>query len=260
MSSELIGILGLLKDPSCGQFTVISQNGQSDSSFLLYSLLCQHLKLNAKVCLVSTTQTYNHYFHACQKLSVNLTNYRESGQLQILEGLPFLLESIGDDCTYSSQPYDFLSKNNSVTVLKNWYLMIKNHSQFDDGPSVLIIDDVSTFLSLNVPVIHVLDFINSCKSLYFDGTGGRISDKNSVIVGVKKHIGDDEHSSSALYWHLAYEASLIVNTDQLSTGLSKSVTGQMSITWNGDGIVKPVQQKHLYKLEDRRIKVLPATV
>jgi len=177
--------------------------------------------------------------------------------LQVLEGLQLLLKST-DEKPLCASPFQFLSENQFASTLKNWYMLLKTAVSLENGNNVIIIDDISVFLSLGVPEIQVLDFINSCQSLICNENGSEPC-ANSLIVGVKKPKADDESKHSSLYWHLAHEAMLLVNTEQLSTGLSKTVTGLMTVSRNSLENISPIQQTYLYKLEDRRVKILPTT-
>lgn len=256
MFAELNSILNTSPDDvTQGEFILLSDR-KADASFLIHHYLSFYLKAGCKVCFVALVQSFSHYSAVAQKLGVNLVQARDKGQLVFVEALKssaaVMLNESSDDV---AQLFDYL--RSPVPELRALFQLVsaslsQGGAEADSTSStVLIVDDLSVFLSLGVSVRAVLDFTHYCQASICSRLQG------SVVALVRcddeeEEDEDEDEGSSRLLQALSHQCTLSLRVQGLQTGYCRDIHGQVEIWWRGTGESEQRQKKIFqYKVHDK---------
>ncbi|XP_035661620.1 elongator complex protein 6-like [Branchiostoma floridae] len=256
MFTELNVILGFdhLKPPK-GQFVLISDS-LTDGSFLIHHFLSLYIKGGWKVCLLALAQSFGHYNTVGQKLGVHLTQAREKGQLRFVDGLNHSLQA------YTSTAEDGQDKNpltclrDKKATLRPLYDLVKTHVCGEEGvlegPTLLLVDDLSVLLSLGMSVKDVSDFVHYCRVLMCPSQ----QSQGAMVTLVHKDADVEDEEYSSLFRHMAYHSTVHLAVEGLSSGYSRDVHGQVTVTFRN--VLDPSQpqtrkRRLQYKVEERNV-------
>uniref|UniRef100_A0A0E9WZW6 Elongator complex protein 6 n=1 Tax=Anguilla anguilla TaxID=7936 RepID=A0A0E9WZW6_ANGAN len=92
------------------------------------------------------------------------------------------------------------------------------------GPPVLIVDDLTVFLSLGVRVGAVLDFTHYCRVFVCSKLQGNVV----MLIRGEEEEGDEE-GSELLLKGLTHQCSLALRVEGLPTGYCRDIHGQMEV-------------------------------
>uniref|UniRef100_A0ACB8FWE1 Uncharacterized protein n=1 Tax=Sphaerodactylus townsendi TaxID=933632 RepID=A0ACB8FWE1_9SAUR len=188
-------------------------------------------------------------------LGVGLTAAKERGQLVFLEGL-----KVSHDVLFSkrqepaeARPFQFISGDGSN--LKALYEFVQAALSLTAGGdswkgSVLIVDDLSVFLSLGVKLTDVLDFIHYCRV-----TVNTLLKGNTVVM-VRGSEDSEDEENELLAKALRHQANRILWAEGLATGFCKDVHGQLTIIHHGsweEKAKRDLRQVYQYKIQDKNV-------
>ncbi|XP_060756992.1 elongator complex protein 6 isoform X1 [Neoarius graeffei] len=256
MFAELNSILNTSPDDVTQREFILLSDRKADASFLIHHFLSFYLKAGCKVCFVGLVQSFSHYSAVAQRLGVNLAQERQKGRLVFVEALKasaavMLNESSSD----AAQLFDYL--RSPVPELRALFEFVRaslSQAEADSSrPPVLIVDDVSVFLSLGVSVRAVLDFTHYCQAFVCSQLQGCVV----TLVRCDDCEDDDEEeneSSSRLLRALSHQCTLSLSVEGLQTGYCRDIHGQVKIWWRGTGENLQSQRKiYQYKVYDKSV-------
>ncbi|KAG5856821.1 elongator complex protein 6 [Anguilla rostrata] len=228
MFSELDSILNISPEnfPQT-EFTLVSDR-KADASFLIHYFLSFYLRAGCKVCFLGLVQSFSHYSAVSQRLGVSLIQAREKGQLVFLEGLKGALAVLLEEKPNpSAQTLGFLRSPH--TGLRGLYEFVQESLMTKGeegkwGPPVLIVDDLTVFLSLGVRVGAVLDFTHYCRAFVCSKLQGNVV----MLIRGEEEEGDEE-GSELLLKGLTHQCSLALRVEGLPTGYCRDIHGQMEV-------------------------------
>ncbi|CAH1249601.1 ELP6 [Branchiostoma lanceolatum] len=229
-------------EDSCvrGQFVLISDS-LTDGSFLIHHFLSLYIKGGWKVCLLALAQSFGHYNAVGQKLGVPLTQAREKGQLRFIDGLKCSLQM------YTCAPQEGQGENplralrDKKATLRPLYDLVKTQICSEEGvlegPTLLLVDDLSVLVSLGVSAKDVSDFMHYCRVLMCPTQQGycRVlmcptqQSQGAIVSLVHKDADVEDEENSTLFRHMAYHGTVHLAVEGLSSGYSRDVHGQSNL-------------------------------
>ncbi|EFA08802.1 elongator complex protein 6 [Tribolium castaneum] len=213
----------------------IKENGNIDSNFVITHLIKQILLENGKLCFVILHNTLGHYHNVGKRLGYDFLKQVDEGGIRTIEPLKDIVEEIGNGTHYLIDDKEQIVKA-LFTSIKN---SIEELAATAPNRVYLIIDDISHLLDLGIDLKYIISFINYCLSLVND-------DRVSVVINTHVCSKSDEIICN----NLNYVSDVVIEVLPLKTGLSREVTGVMSIEKSGNA---QVTQFH-FKAYDKGIK------
>ena len=172
------------------------------------------------MCLVGLAQSFVHYSCIASKLSLNLTALRDSDQLVFIEGLKMIGANIIDHCEEYRTPLNILHENVNLTRdserknLKNLYEQIKQ-SIDTAKKTILLIDDLSVFVSLGYMEADVTIFCHYLRSLLR-------SSQNGLSIATLIHCSSTlDIENDSLVHDAEYHSDATIFVQPLQTGYSR---------------------------------------
>lgn len=234
MFAELNSILNTNPDDFQESKFILVSDRKTDASFLIHHFLSFYLRAGCRVCFLGLVQSFSHYSAVSQRTGVNLIQAREKGQLIFLEGLK---ESLGvllnKEKNATSPALDFLQDPSAG--LRSLYEFVHDslRASVDQGPAVLLVDDLSVLLNLGVSVEAVLDFSHYCRATICSEI------KGSMVMLVRcegeEEEENEEASSERLLRGLTHQCSLSLHVQGLPTGYCRDIHGQVEVCWRAQG-------------------------
>ncbi|XP_038052176.1 elongator complex protein 6-like [Patiria miniata] len=228
MFLELNSYIGLdANDPPKGHL-ILATDSLTDGSFLVHHFLSAFLKGGHHVYFLALAQSFSHYNAVAQKLGVNLTSARDSGQLTFINGLDFSLQLMhaGINGSQEDELIAFQCLRDKTATIQPLYNVIRDAlspKQSEQGKSatrLLIIDDLSVLISLGLSVQQVMQFVHYCQA----------SQPETTVVCLVHHDADvDDECNAALITQLRHRAHCLLQVQGLGSGYSKDVHGQLKI-------------------------------
>ncbi|XP_044272410.1 elongator complex protein 6-like [Tribolium madens] len=213
----------------------IKENGNIDSNFVITHLIKQILFENNKLCFVILHNTLGHYHNVGKRLGYDFLKQVEEGCIKTIEPLKDIVEDIGNGTNYLIDDKEQIVKA-LFTSIKN---SIEEFTATTPNRAYLIIDDISHLLDLGIDLKYIISFINYCLSLIND-------DRVSVVINTHVCSKPDEIICN----NLNYVSDVVIEVLPLKTGISREVTGVMTIEKSGKA---QVTQFH-FKAYDKGIK------
>lgn len=260
MAAALIAALGLDQpDVQASSFAVL-EKGNADSSFVLSCFMWECLvgrsaresranglllprtsETSTAVLLLSCHHSAAHYRNQTLKLGLNLTSLSQKGLFEELD----LMKVISASLSAQNPADNELVDEQGTIIIKNLFLSLRNKliKMRENFKSVcLIIGNINDIVTSGVSIAHVFIFIN-----YLQGLLSEISNMSLVI---STHVTDEDESERLLGAFIKNSSDLTVTVSGLQTGLSKDVSGCLSV-W---GQSVPSGTYH-YRLMDRQVKM-----
>ncbi|KAH0813427.1 hypothetical protein GEV33_009364 [Tenebrio molitor] len=213
----------------------IKENGNIDSNFVITHLIKQILLENNKLCFVILHNTLGHYHNVGKRLGYDFLKRIEDGSIRTIEPLKEIVEDIGNGKNYLIDDKEHIVKALYTSIKQN----VEELTSTTPNRVYLIIDDVSHLLDLGIDLKYIISFITYCLSLVNN-------DKVSVVVNTHVCSKSDEIICN----NLNYVSDVIIEVLPLKTGISREVTGVMSIEKSGNA---QIAQFH-FKAYDKGIK------
>ncbi|KAF6024111.1 ELP6 [Bugula neritina] len=219
--------------------------GLANYSFLLHHFLSYFIKNSFRVCLVSCSQSLTQYKLIESKLGVNLERVANESQFTFVSLLTLLME----DSNTSKEKVDSYITHDPVSSIVSAVKDKLSPPTTSRQPCLLILDDLTALHDIGVTTSDILHMVCELKS------GCTCV---STIVTTSLRLSESTHSEEAvsLDKQLSHWSELLFHVDELSTGLSKDVHGQLRIhRLNSLTSGKGDAETYHYKVTDRDVKL-----
>lgn len=124
-------------------------------------------------------------------------------------------------------------------------------------PVCLVVDGLSVLLSVGVQFRHVVRLVQMCTHL-LTSTTGPCQGEGYVVAMVHCEGGGVEEPEQLLRTHLLHLCHLHLQARGLTTGHSKDIHGEVSVSWRDpacSGRQLPPQQIAHYKVNDKSVQI-----
>ena len=255
MFEAVKNILGDLEADSSG-FFVVSGTAITSPSPLVTHLMTTSLACNQRVCLVLLHNTFGHYCNIGSKLGFNLKQHQEQGNLKVIEGLKLFCEVFSTGTSdIDSHPFSFIQGTHE-NQLCNLYSLVKKIvlPWKEAGEKVqIIVENVTSFLSLGVKTDEIVVFSHYCWSLVKNSSNTTSGSLVMVTTADK-----DDDAATQVTNSLMHMASAHISLRGLQTGSAREVHGDLRLKWFESRT--PIQclptTLHMqYKMEERNMKL-----
>ena len=255
MFEAMKNALGDLGVGSSG-FLLVSGTATTSPSPLVTHLMTTSLASDQRVCLVLLHNTFGHYCNIGNKLGFNLKQHQEQGNLKVIEGLKLFSEILTTNLSDNdSHPFSFIQKTHRHQ-LYNLYSLIKKYvlPWKEAGQKVqIIVENVTSFLSLGVKTDEIVVFAHYCRSLTRNVSS---TDSGSLVVITSSDKGDD--AATQVTDSLMHMASIHIALRSLQTGLAKEVHGDLRLKYFDNR--RPIQclpttLHKQFKMEEKNMKL-----
>ncbi|KAA0200153.1 hypothetical protein HAZT_HAZT008427 [Hyalella azteca] len=252
---------------SCGVNTTspctnifVSDTPDTCGQFLTSELLCQNLLAGRRVMYVTLHNTFALNCNIAAKRSIQLMNFYKNGYIKVIEGQKLMTEAAakaleGQDV--SKHPFNFMF-NSSDGSLKNLFLAIKycvNDWRSSNESMVILIDNLSTLLSLGVSTTEIRIFIQYCYSLLYPLNSDLKTRLGNLIFVSLDDPADKEFHLIANY--LSQCSDVTLSARPLSTGRTNEVDGSLHVCSSPQNKrqQEPFKKMYLYKVMERTTKL-----
>jgi len=145
--------------------------------FIISSLLDFYLKSNDSVIFVGLQQNYGHYYSISKRIGNSLDPHLKSDALTYIDFFSSLTDWVPEDLPLTEETTIFwnslppkaiklkVEKDNSESVMNELYELIQENLKTKKGNCAIVIDNLSTLLSLNVDIKSILTFYNKVQEL-----------------------------------------------------------------------------------------------
>ena len=197
----------------------------ADGSFLIHHFLSYLLRTRDPVCLVSFTQSLNHFSSVGNKIGCNLTTHSKEKLFVFIDGLK-LLQPLGNrDGTEIHNKSSFVDIKGQFDI----HLLLEfitGHLEalkldFNKYPH-LIIDDLSILIALGCPVKDVMFFIHYLRSCFMANR-----DQHVFVVRVSNDLEDEDEDNGKLWKYIQHSSNMSLVVSGLDTGYCRDVHGQV---------------------------------
>jgi hypothetical protein len=204
------------KDDLLKRYVLISDD-QSSSDYFLHYFLCNRIRNDQIVCLISVTQDLLHYQAITSKLGTNLKFAQDRNQFHFIKTHSRTASTGTGPCCHN------VTIDNS---LKPLYQLINDVlSSFDQSkPVCVIIDDLSILLSLGVSLVEMLTFVKHCRDHLLNDD----KKEGSLIIRIHRDSDVDDDEEGFLLRHILHYCHLHLHTKGLTTGYSPHISGEVS--------------------------------
>lgn len=207
MFDELHQYLGWTNNFPRDEVLLVFDEG-SDSGFFTHHFISCFLKQRLPVCLISTSQTFNHYAQVGTKIGANLEKALNDGIIHHIDLMSMYLKH-------------YLEPNNEGWSVLHVYETVKEGVSMllkSSASALVIIDDVSVLSSLFSPS-DVKHFLHHLRLL-----------SKSMEFSVALTMPTFGHKQTSIVQNFAtHHADTILRVRPLQTGYSKDVHGQLEI-------------------------------
>jgi hypothetical protein len=222
-----------------------------EGSLVLHHLLSHFLKGTGSVCLVGLAQSFTHYNTVANRLSINLNKLKEDNRFAFVDAIDHIgrdsliqcgLEPSGDE--KSSWPDHVPTDPHSS--LKGLYVQLKNIVANLKENTLVILDDVSVFMSLGIPALDVMYLCQYLKRFLF---------QHQSSLAILCHCGDEDDELDVLCKQLTYQSDIIFEVSSLKTGFCIDVHGEMKITTKDSSCPGQIATKNVqFKISDKNVQ------
>lgn len=242
------------------QFVVITSDDVVEHTFVLNHLLMLYLKTGRRVFQINLVNDDAFFASVCQKLGINLKAYAAKNAFHSFSCLKLLKELVKGSFSDSSHPFAFLTAPTSehgddrLSVLTSQILdelrRFVGDGAATKGEVLVLVDDVSSLLNFGLGCREIADLIHSLR------IEPLVHEFGTVVAGTKSCASEDDADCHRLCTYLCHLADATIDVRGLSTGHSRDITGQISVTRTSSAQLPTTKQMH-YRLEDRGVKLFP---
>lgn len=251
-------VKNVLGDTGVGSsgFLLVSGTAITSPSPLVTHLMTTSLASNQRVCLVLLHNTFGHYCNIGSKLGFNLKQLQEQGSLKVIEGLKLFCEIFTTGVSDSDgHPFSFIQNTHTYQLCNLYSLIKKNVLPWKEaGQKVqIIVENVTSFLSLGVKTDEIVVFAHYCRSLIRNPSA---TDSGSLVVITTADEGDD--AATQVTDSLMHMASVHIALRGLQTGLAKEVHGDLRLKYFDSRTPTQCLPSTLhmqYKMEEKNMKL-----
>lgn len=215
-----------------GKFITVHEEHGGDASFALSSFITEFLgDRDASVLVVALHHNFEHYFHTCLRLGMNLNNHKDR------------IEFVEPDAVKLCQLETF----NEADDFKNLLNVLKNNInrlERQKGKVCLVVDCLTDLLVLSDDAKTVKIFIHYLYTLL----------KDNLCIIVLNQYAQGDRAEISVKTHLEMSSHLNLYVSPLKTGFSKKVSGSMRLEARGDSNQLNTKFYH-YRLTDKQIKI-----
>lgn len=251
MFVDLNNFLNIKSQPNYANGHVGIGEKNADSSFLIHHFVSILLNGGDSVCLLSFTQTLNHFNSVGNKIGSNMTAATKQGKLLFIDGLRLLGSIANPDISYLSEGdnasfVDNAGRLDTKVLLK----FIRNHLErlkLNSGKMPnLIIDNLSVLIDFGCSAKAVIFMMHYLRSYCLD------CGENTIVLGVNNDLGEEDEENTKLWNYIRHCSYLSLTVSGLGTGYSKEVHGQITARWNSTTSTKKIKEKKTqFKLTDK---------
>jgi len=232
------------------EFIYIQENDDANGSFILYHFLSMFIKNHGNVRLINLAETLVHYTYALQKLNTNIKEATDVEKKFIFIDALKLINATFDNTAVEENPFVNIDKKDfNFKDFLEYILKIVNTSN-DNTPTLIIVDDFSTFLNIGIHHQTIVDLTHYLKLL---------SCKFHLNVLVRCNNKQEDDELCVINNALQSYSTIHFNISPLKTGYSRELSGQIEMTRYKD-VTKCIEQHLQYKLLDKDVKfIAPGT-
>ncbi|XP_077511057.1 elongator complex protein 6-like [Amblyomma americanum] len=240
------------------RFVVISSDDIVEHAFVLNHMLMLYLKTGRRVFQVNFINDDAFFSSVCQKVGINLKTYASKHAFYSFNCLKLLKDLVKVSFSDSSHPFSFLTaavqENSDRLLTLRAHILDELHRFVNDesakGEVLLLVDDVSSLLNFGLTNREILGLIHALR------VDPVVRDCATVVVG-SKFCGPEEHADChQMCTYLSHLADATIDVRGFSTGHSKDITGQISVTRTRERQLPTRKHMH-FRLEDRGVKLFP---
>merc|ERR1712227_870353 len=237
----------------CPARILLSQDSNTDGTFILQHIISLYLRAGGAVCVLGFEQTFGHYNNIASKLGLNLNQLRNDGRFIFVDGMKEVRECMlrNISTVKNAEGRDIFTTEQSM---KGWYDLI--HTAItpllteSDRPLLMLIDNLSILLHLGAKS-HELNLLQ----LYLYSLLQAHAGHKTLLVGMRGSADDDE--CQRLRLSMQHASSTTVHINQLSTGYSTDVHGQLSLYERSPTSTLPSERCWQYKITDKNVQFFP---
>lgn len=240
------------------RFVVISSDDIVEHTFVLNHMLMLYLKTGRRVFQVNFINDDAFFSNVCQKLGINLKTYAAKNAFYSYSCLKLLKDLVKGSFSDSSHPFAFLTapaqKNGDRLVTLRAHILDELRRFISDesakGEVLLLVDDASSLLNFGLTNREILGLIHALR------VDPLVRERATVVVGSKFCYPEDYADCHQMCTYLSHLADAAIDVRGLSTGHSRDITGQISVTRTNDRQLPTSKHMH-FRLEDRGVKLFP---
>ncbi|XP_075542398.1 elongator complex protein 6-like [Dermacentor variabilis] len=241
------------------RFVVISSDDMVEHAFVLNHMLMLYLKTGRRVFQLNFVNDDAFFASVCQKLGINLKTYAAKSAFYSFSCLKILKGLVKSSFSDSSHPFAFLTApasehgDDRLSVLRRQILDELRRFVGDDatkGEVLVLVDDVSSVLNFGLGHREIAALIHSLR------VEPLVCERGTVVAGTKFCAREDDADCHRLCTYLSHLADATIDVRGLSTGHSRDITGQISMTRTSNTQLPTMKKMH-FRLEDRGVKLFP---
>ena len=205
-------------------FVGICEN-DADSAFLIHHFLSSLLK-NCPVCLISFTQSLNHFNTVGNKIGCNITMATKQKQFLFVDGLKILRTLTKyDNDNNETILVDEKGKINIRALLHSVIGRLDTLKIDSKKVPSLIIDNLSVLIDIGCPVKDVIFFVHYLRTFFNKFSDSQ--DYGHLVIGVNNDLGDEDEEKNELWKYIQHSSVLSLLVSGLNTGYCREVHGQV---------------------------------
>lgn len=217
-----------------------------DSSFLIHHFLSFLLK-EAPVCLLSFSQSFNHFNTVGNKIGNSLTAAIKRKQFTFIDGLKILGPGIISMGVGENNLIDKAGKLTCKQVLQSIIGYLEPLKETSVKPPCLVIDNISVLIEFGCPVKDVIILVHYLRSFCLTNLNSSV-----MVLGVQDDLGEEDEENHQLWKSIQHCSSLSIIVSGLDTGFCKEVHGQITARWQNTALrEKTKEKKTQFKLTDK---------
>lgn len=251
MSTDLFTLLDLPSKFSVYKLLLVTSDDLNNASFVVHSLLQSRLRtkatvnVNPVVTLITLNQAYSHYSTVAAKaFGLNFKSLKDDGKLVCFDLLSQL-----DQFSPNGQ-FDLKQFADSVVE----HIVNSYADQATQQSPCVIVDDLTTFLSLGCSLQEVCRFVAVLRNLSF---------KHNLCLIVQLNLPQDPEDDDVikLITWLNNACDVWLEINKLQTGFSQQVDGTIDVHDRRKLLSSQITRKLHFKTADRNTKLFhPGTV
>ncbi|KAI8998159.1 hypothetical protein BC832DRAFT_595214 [Gaertneriomyces semiglobifer] len=197
-------------ESTCGRFALVTDELQSDGTFILQHFISRHLRSpdqRCKVVLLGLAQTLANYIAIGKKLGLNLPASSQNGRFQFIDGSSNLQE-------FAASP---------TAALKSLLVNLSSAVRPQETRPCVVIDDLSVLLYSGVPLNDIITFVATLRSQI---------EKEDGFLAVLVHAdpsGNEDVEQRVLNTTLMHMTDYILHVQPLKSGVTQGVDGQLTL-------------------------------
>ncbi|KAH8041854.1 hypothetical protein HPB51_018648 [Rhipicephalus microplus] len=244
------------------RFVVISSDDTVEHTFVLNHMLMLYLKTGRRVFQLNFVHDDAFFASVCQKLGINLKTYAARNAFRSFSCLKLLKELVKGSFSDSSHPFAFLTApasqhgDDRLSVLRSRILeelrsfVVCDEVATTGGEVLVLVDDASSLLNFGLGCREISGLVHSLR------LEPLVRERGTVVAGMKSCAREDDADCHRLCTYLSHLADATIDVRGLSTGHSRDITGQISVTRTSYTQLPTTKQMH-FRIEDRGVKLFP---